>query len=90
MRHCKNIFSGEIFNYLHEWIENHPHVIHSLDVKESLFVKIISTLLNKQKDILQISVQDLHMIFPISQGIVLVQEQLMGKYVLEIHNIGST
>ena len=38
------------------------------------------------------SVQELHndMILPISEGVFLVQEQVMEKFVLEICNLGST
>ena len=38
------------------------------------------------------SVQELHndMILPISEGVFLVQEQLMENYVLEICHLGST
>ena len=32
-RHYDNIFSEKLVNGLHTWIENHPHAIHSLNVK---------------------------------------------------------
>ena len=56
-KHYENIFSKKLINELHAWTENHPHVTHSTNVKDSLFVKINGTLLNKQKHLLQISVQ---------------------------------
>ena len=47
--------------------KNHPH---SINLPDSLFVKINGTLVNKQKHLLKISLQDLHndMILPIYQG----------------------
>ena len=38
-RHYKIIPSGKLVNELHDWIWNHPHVINSPNVSESLFVK---------------------------------------------------
>ena len=75
-KHHKNIFSEKQVNELHSWIKNHPHLIHPPNVKDSLFVKISGTLVNKQKHIFQISVWELHndMILPISEGVFFVQE----------------
>ena len=69
-----------------------PHVIHSLNVKYSLFVKINGTLANKQKHLLQISVLELQndIILPIYEGYCLMQKQLMEKYVSEIYHLGIT
>ena len=53
-RHCDNIFSRKIIDELHDWMENHHHVIHPPNVSDSSFVKINGTLLNKQKHIPQI------------------------------------
>ena len=55
---------------LHAWIENDAHVIKSPNVKASLFVKIVGTLLKKQKHLLQILIQEMHndMILPIYEG----------------------
>ena len=52
------------------WIENHPHLIHYSNVKESFFVKINGTLVKKQKHLIKISVRELHddMMLPISEG----------------------
>ena len=59
-----------MFTYLYL---NHPHIIHSPNVKDSVFVKINGNIVKKQKHILQISVQELHndMILPISEGLFL-------------------
>ena len=48
---------------------NQPHVIHSLNVKDSLFVKINGNPVKKEKYLPQISVRELHnyMILPISE-----------------------
>ena len=83
-KHYKNIFSEKLVNDLHAWIENHPHVIHYSNVKDSLFIKINGTLVKKQNHVIHISVRELHndMILTISEGFVLVQEQFMEKYVL--------
>ena len=45
-------------------------MIHSPNVKDSLFVKINGTLVNKQRNLLQILLRELHndMILPISEG----------------------
>ena len=58
-------------------------MLHSPYVKQLFFVKINGNLVKKQKHILQISVQELHddMILPISEGVFLVTEQLMGGIV---------
>ena len=65
-KHDENIFSEKI-NELNYWIENHPHVIHLPNVKDSLFVKINGTILKKHKHLPQISLRELHngMILPI-------------------------
>ena len=91
-KHNENIFSEKLVSELNAWIENYPHVIHSPNVKYWLFVKINGNIVDKQIHILKISVQELHndMILPIFEGIVLVQEQLMEKYLLDIHHLGST
>ena len=54
LKYYENIFSEKLINELHAWIENRPHVIHSPNVKDSVFVKINYTMVNKQKHILQI------------------------------------
>ena len=59
-KHYENIFYEKIINELHAWIGNHPHVIHSPNIKDSLSVKINGNLVNKQKHLPQISVQELH------------------------------
>ena len=66
----ESIFSGKLVNELHSCIENQPHVIHSTNVKYSMFFKINGTLLKKQINILQVSVRELRndMILPISEG----------------------
>ena len=46
-KHYENIFSEKLVYELHSWIENHPHIIHYPNVKDSLFVKINDTLVNK-------------------------------------------
>ena len=53
-RHYDNMFSGKLVNKLHDWIEKHPHVILSPNVSDQLFFKINSTLVIKQKHLLQI------------------------------------
>ena len=55
---------------MHAWIENNPHVIHSPNVKYSVFVKTSDTMVKKKKHLLQISVRELHndMILPSSLG----------------------
>ena len=53
-RHNDNIFSQKLVILLNDWIENHPHVILSPNVKDSLLVKINGTLVKKQKYILQL------------------------------------
>ena len=66
----KKIFFEKLINELNAWIENHPHVIHSPNVKDSVFIKINGTLVNKQKNLLQIPVREINndMIFPSSEG----------------------
>ena len=73
-KHYENIFSEDLVNELNSWIENHPHVIHSTNVKYSLFVKISNRIVKKQKHIPQFSLQDLHndMILPIYAGVFLM------------------
>ena len=68
--HYENIFSEKHINELYALIGNHPHVINSINVKDSVFVKINSTLVKKQKHIFQISVRELHndMILSSSEG----------------------
>ena len=34
-RHYENIFSKQLVNELHDWIQNNPHVIHSTNVSDS-------------------------------------------------------
>ena len=46
--HYENIFSEKLVNQLYAWIENHPHVIHSPNVKDSFFFKINGTLVKKK------------------------------------------
>ena len=77
-KHYENIFNERLVNELHARIENKPHIIHSSNVKESLFVKINGTIVNKQKHLLQISVRELHndMILPIYEGIFLCKNSL--------------
>ena len=53
-KYDENIFSGNLINELHSWIENHPHIIHYPNVKYSVFVKVNGTLVKKQKHPLQI------------------------------------
>ena len=69
-RYYDNIFYEKLVNELHDWIDKHPHVIKYPNVSDSLFVKINGTLVNKQKHIIQIFVQELHnnLILTIYQG----------------------
>ena len=60
MKYYEDINFLKIVNDLHSCIENQPHVIHLPNLKDSLFVKINGTLVNKQKHLLQIPVQELH------------------------------
>ena len=57
-------------NELHDWIEKHPHIIQYQNISDPLFVKINYTLVKKQKNLLQISVWELHndLILTIYQG----------------------
>ena len=66
----KNIFYEELVNELHAWIENHPNVIHSTNVKDPLFVKINGTLFFFFLNLFQISRRELHndMILTSSEG----------------------
>ena len=72
-------------NELHDWIENHPQVIHYPNVSDSLFFKINDNLVKKQKHILQISVWELQndMILPIYQMYVLGARNFYGKVCIE-------
>ena len=85
-KHYENIFSEKHINELHACIKNHPPVINSTNVKDSVFVKINVTLVKKQKNLLQISVRELHneMVFTSSEGTFLVQEYLMKIFVQQI------
>ena len=56
--HYENIFSEKLINELHAWIENQPHVIHSPNVNDSLFVKINGTLVKKKTSTSNISTRD--------------------------------
>ena len=57
-----------------------------------MFVKINGTLVKKTYYLIEIYVRELHndMILPSSEGIFLVQEQLMETFAYEIRNLGST
>ena len=46
--HYENIFYEKDINNLHACIENKPHLIHSPNAKDSVFVKINGTMINKQ------------------------------------------
>ena len=91
-KYYDNIFSEKLINKLHASIDIHPYIIHSHNVKDSLFVKNNGNLVKKQKHQLQISVRELHsdMILPISEGGFLVQKQLMETFVWEIRHLGGT
>ena len=69
-RYYNNLFSGKIVNKFYDWMEKNSHVIQSQNVSESLFVKINCDVVNEQKHLLQISVQELHnyLTLPIYQG----------------------
>ena len=62
-------------------MEKHPHVIQPPNIKESLFVKINSTLVHKRTHLLQISVRELHndIILSISQGDCIGARTVDGK-----------
>ena len=64
----------------------HPHIIVSPNVSDSILVKINGTIVKKWKHLTQISIRDLHndIILPIYQGVFLVQELWMNKYLLDI------
>ena len=83
-RHYCNLFSVNIVNRLHDWIEKHTHVIQYPNIWDSIFVKVNGTLVKEQKDLLQISVLDMHndLILPVSQGGVFGTINEYGKYVL--------
>ena len=55
-KYQENIFSEKLVNQLYAWIENHPRVVHSPNVKDSLFLKVNGTIVKKQKHLLKISV----------------------------------
>ena len=56
-----NLFSGKLVNESHNWIDKQPHVTQSYpNASDSLFIKINVTLVNKQKHMLKISVQELY------------------------------
>ena len=69
-RYITTIIFLKIVNELHAWIENRPSVIHLTNFSDFLFVKINDTFVRKHKNLLQISVLELHndMILPIYQG----------------------
>ena len=46
-KHYENIFSEKLINELHAWIENHPHVIHSPNLKDSVFLKNNGTMVKE-------------------------------------------
>ena len=56
-------------------MDKNPHVIKPPKVSDSIFVKIKDTIINKQNQLLQIPVIDLHngIILKINQGGLLVQ-----------------
>ena len=54
----ESIFSEKLINQLNAWIENHPHVIHSPNVKDSGFVKINGTLVKKKASTSNINKRD--------------------------------
>ena len=63
-------FSEKLINELHNLMQKHLHAIRSPNVSDSIFVKINGNLVNKQKDLFKILVQDLHnyLILPMFQG----------------------
>ena len=69
-RHYENIISEKLFNELHDWIDKHHHLIQYPNVSFLLSFKINGNLVNKQKQIIKISVWELHndMILTITQG----------------------
>ena len=50
----EHTYSEKLLNKSHSWIEHHPNLIDPPNVKDSLFVKINGTIVNKQKHLLQI------------------------------------
>ena len=70
-KHDENNLSEKLVNELHSQIENKSHLIHPPNEKDSFFVKFNGTLVNKQKHILQTSVQELHndMILTVAEGV---------------------
>ena len=69
-KNYENTFYEKLVNELHSYIEKQPHVIHSPNASYSLLIKINGTFVKIQKNILPISVQELHndTILPISKG----------------------
>ena len=57
-RHYNSIFSENLVNELHAWIEIHPHVIHFPNLKDLLFVKINGNLVKKEAFTSNISTRD--------------------------------
>ena len=51
-------------------LKKHPHARHPFNIKESVFVKVHGSLVNKEKHLLKISVKELQndMILPSSEG----------------------
>ena len=68
-RYSTYYFSGNIVNEQHDWIYNHPNVIQSPNVSDSICGKVNGTHEKKQKNLLQISVRDLNngIILPVYQ-----------------------
>ena len=68
-RHYEAFSYGKLFNAFTDWREKYPHVIKSPNVSDLIFVKSNVTFVKKKKDLLRISVQELHndIILPISQ-----------------------
>ena len=83
-KHYENIFSERLINELHAWIENHPNVIHSPNLKDSVFVKINGTLVKKKNHIIQILVREIY-IFP--HQLFLHQKNILQNLVILCHCI---
>ena len=86
-RHYDNILYEKLVYELHVWIENHPYVIQSTNLSDSLFVNINGSPVNKYNHLLQISIQDLYndIILTICQGEFFGARTVDGEYVLGIH-----
>ena len=80
-RHYDSILSEKLVYELHAWIENHPHVIHSPNSSDSLFVKINGT---HYKSCAMIRY------YQFIKEVFFMHELLMGNYVLEIRHLRST